>query len=71
MAARRLSSVDSPIAIPGVAGAQSVCTLAPPTTSFFLGLGIQGIIGAAIKVMGYEYLIALKRAYLDAVEAKI
>ena len=37
VATRRLSTVDSLITIPGVTGAQLVCTIAPPTTYFCLG----------------------------------
>jgi len=48
VAARRLSSVDFPIAIPRVTRGQSVRTIAPPATSFCPGLGTQGIIVVAI-----------------------
>jgi len=71
VAAGRLSSVDSPIAIPRLTGGQSSRSIALPATSFFTGLGTQGIIKAAMQVMGSEYLDALKKADLDVVEAKI
>jgi len=68
---RRLSSVDSPVAITKVTKARSVCTIPPPITSFCPGPGTQGIITTTIQVMGSEYLIALKKTDLDAVDAKI
>jgi len=71
VAARRLSSVDFPIAIPGVTRVRSVCNIAPRTTSFCPGPDTQGIIEAAIQVMWSEDLAALKQADLDVVEAKI
>jgi len=71
MAARRLSSVYSPIAIPRVTGGKLARSIALPTTSFSPGPYTPGIIMVAIYVMGSEYLAALKKADPDAVEAKI
>ena len=51
VAARRLSSVDSPIVIPMVIGAQSVFTITPFTISFCPRTSTQGIIVVTIQVM--------------------
>jgi len=69
--AGRMSSVGSPIAILGVTRGKLAHFIALPITSFCLGSDTQGIITAAIQVMGSEYLAALKKVDLDAVEAKI
>ena len=50
---------------------QSVCPIAPPTTSFCPRPNTQGIIAAAIQVMGSKYLATLKKGDLDVVKAKI
>jgi len=71
VATGRLSSADSPIAIPGVTGGQSARSVALPATSFCPRAGTHGIIIAVIQVMRSEYLVALKKADLNVVEAKI
>ena len=71
VAAKRLTSVNSLIPIPGVTGAQSVCTISTPTTSFCLGSSTQCIIATTIQVMGSKYLATLKKAFLNVVEVKI
>ena len=48
VAAKRLSSVDSPTVIPRVTWARLVRTVASPTTSFYLGPNAQCIIATAI-----------------------
>jgi len=71
VAVGRLLSIDSPIVIPGVTRGQSACSIATSATSFRPWLNTQGIIAATIQAMGFEYLAALKKANLDAIEAKI
>ena len=55
----------------GVTRGESACTIAPSLLFFGQGPSIQGIISVVIQVMGSEYLDALKKANLDALEAKI
>ena len=71
VAARRLASIDSPIAILGITGGHSTRSTTLPIASFCPRPGTQGIITTVIHVMDSEYLAALKKANLDAVEAKI
>ena len=71
VAARRLPNVGSSTAIHGATGMQSVCTIAPLTTSLCPRLSAQGIIMITIWVIGSGYMTALKKTNFDVVGAKI
>ena len=70
-ATRGLLSTSANVGTPGGSKGRPSYVVAPSITSFCPGPGFESIFTAAIRVMGFEYLIGLMNAKFDKVQGRL